>query len=478
LTSTNRTYNYLCIHGHFYQPARGNPISDEIGEEKDAAPFQNWNERITAESYRPNANVGNFERMSFDVGEALMKWMRVNDPDTYQRIIESNRVHVERHGIGNALARPFHHVILPLQRLRDKRTLLHWGRYSFHKRFGFEPLGLWLPEMAFDVETLQAVRAAGFTYTIISQGQVHDRVEGGPYWVDLENGERLAVFIRNDGLSNDLSFNISGVGGAGHWARSVLGSRRSGAAPLTLLAVGGETFGHHHLGEEQFLRWLLQSEASSVGYKVVTLNQYLLDNPPQDTISLKMFSSWSCQHGVARWVTGCDCTPGDNTWKAALRRALDNLSADVAELYQDAVRPFGINPWALRDSYIRVILEEMDASTYLQEMIGGLTTEAEKRIAGLLQAQTLLLRAYNSFTFFYESLDRAEPHYALANVTYAIQLAKDATGTDLGRRFRNELYIARSQRSGLNGQQLYDQVVAEYFPSSPPPTSEETIATA
>jgi alpha-amylase/alpha-mannosidase (GH57 family) len=457
----------LCIHGHFYQPARGNPITGEIGVEHDAAPYRNWNERVTAESYRPNALVGNFERMSFDVGEALMGWLEDYDAETYQRIIQSNRTHVEQHGIGNALARPYFHVILPLSRMRDKRTNLHWGRETFKHRFGFEPMGLWLPEMAFDMETLQAVRAAGFTYTILSQKQVVNSPEGGPYWVDLENGEQLAVFIRNDTLSDDLSFNIGNIGGAGHWARSVLGARTSRADKLTLIAVGGETFGHHHLGEEQFLKWLLQNEASAVGYKVITLNELLREKPPQETVTLKMFSSWSCPHGVARWVTGCPCTEGDSTWKGALRRALDNTSADLAELYQDAVRPFGLNPWVLRDSYIHVILGDQLPAAYLAEKLGTLTSEQEQRIHGLLEAQKYLLRAYNSFTFFYEDLDRPEPHYAIANAAYAIQLTRQATGADLGRRFRNELYIANSQRSHFNGAELYDRVMEEYF--APPP---------
>jgi len=207
----------------------------------------------------------------------------------------------------------------------------------------------------------------------------------------------------------------------------------------------------------------LQSEASRAGYKVVTLNEYLLENPPEESVQVKMFSSWSCLHGVSRWVTGCSCTPGDSTWKGALRRALDNLSGDLAELYQDTVRPYGINPWALRDGYIRVILNEMTASEYLSEMLPTLTSDSEKRILGLLQAQANLLRAYNSFTFFYEDLDRPESHYGVANAVYAIALAGEATGTDLGRRFRNELYLAYSGHSSMNGQQLYDQVTEEYL---------------
>jgi alpha-amylase/alpha-mannosidase (GH57 family) len=474
MTPRTYNYNYLCIHGHFYQPARGNPITTEIGDEESAAPYRNWNERVTAESYRPNAEVGNFERMSFDVGEALMRWLQDYDPATYTKIIDSNRHHVREHGVSNALARPYYHLVLPLSRLRDKRTMLHWGRHTFQYRFGAEPTGVWLPELAFDLETLQAVKAAGFTYTILSQSQVDGHLEGGPYWVDLENGEQLAVFVRNDSLSNDLSFNISGVGGAGHWARSVLGSRGTRGGRLTLIAVGGETFGHHHLGEEQFLKWLLEREASAVGYKVVTLNQYLRDNPPTDTITVRPFSSWSCPHGVARWVTGCGCTAGNSTWKGALRRALDNTSADLAELYQDVVRPFGVNPWALRDGFISVILGEVDGSTYTQEMLGTLTTEQEKRVIGLLEAQSNLLRAYNSFTFFYEDLDRAEAYYALSNAAYAIHLAKEATGSDLARRFRNELTLVQSNKSGLNGRALYDRAYEEYFAPKPPPDADST----
>ncbi|MBI2539198.1 MAG: hypothetical protein HYW04_05310, partial [Deltaproteobacteria bacterium] len=46
---------YICIHGHFYQPPREDPWLDKIEPQESAHPFHDWNERIAAECYAPNA---------------------------------------------------------------------------------------------------------------------------------------------------------------------------------------------------------------------------------------------------------------------------------------------------------------------------------------------------------------------------------------------------------------------------------------
>ena len=52
------TRGRLVVHAHFYQPFRVDPFTGHIPDDRSAAPFRNWNERITAECYRPIAELG------------------------------------------------------------------------------------------------------------------------------------------------------------------------------------------------------------------------------------------------------------------------------------------------------------------------------------------------------------------------------------------------------------------------------------
>jgi len=45
---------FVCIHCHFYQPPRENPWLEAVEAQDSAKPYHDWNERITAECYRPN----------------------------------------------------------------------------------------------------------------------------------------------------------------------------------------------------------------------------------------------------------------------------------------------------------------------------------------------------------------------------------------------------------------------------------------
>ncbi|HLF01651.1 MAG TPA: DUF3536 domain-containing protein [Anaerolineales bacterium] len=458
----------FCLHAHFYQPPRGNPFVDmfgldEVGQEPGAEPYHNWNEKVTAECYLPNAELGNFELMSFDVGATLLRWMEKNAPNTYRFILEADQKHATQHGVGNALATPAHSTILPLARKRDKVSQVYWGMAGFAHRYGRLPQGMWLPETAVDLETLQVFHNLGIKFTLLSEAQVDGPVEGaGPYWVKLPEGGQIAVYVRDDSLSNQLAFNIRTLGGAARWARNTLSPLAKDGRRLTLLAVEGETFGHHHSGEEHFLHWLLSFEANAVNQTVTTLERDLRDNPPQAEITIKEYTSWSCPHGLGRYAAGCDCTPGASNWKGALRRALDNLSNNLDTHYLNAVETFELDPLKLRNDYVQVTLGQTSVAELLAAH--GITKAVEDtigRIGLLLAAAYFRQRMYTASTFKYEDLSRPEPRYAIANGLQAIRLTQKATGVDLLPAFRRDIAQAVSNKSGQTGAQILDALLAE-----------------
>ena len=156
----------LIIHGHFYQPPRENPWTGEVEQEIGASPYHDWNERIYAECYRPNAFaqiagseksplvVNNYEKISFNFGPTLLSWLERHHPETYQKILDADKKSAPgRGGHGNAIAQAYGHAILPLCNDRDRLTQVRWGVADFLHRFGRNPESLWLPETACDLDS-------------------------------------------------------------------------------------------------------------------------------------------------------------------------------------------------------------------------------------------------------------------------------------------------------------------------------------
>ncbi|HNX48649.1 MAG TPA: hypothetical protein PKL08_00675, partial [Thermoanaerobaculaceae bacterium] len=176
---------YLCIHGHFYQPPRENPYFDAVEVQDSAYPYHDWNERVSAECYAPNATarildgsgritniLNNYSRISFNFGPTLLAWMERYDAETYAAVLEADQLSRERFsGHGSALAQGYNHLIMPLAKRRDKVTQVLWGLADFRHRFGREAEGMWLPETAVNLETLSVLAEHGVRFTILAPHQ-------------------------------------------------------------------------------------------------------------------------------------------------------------------------------------------------------------------------------------------------------------------------------------------------------------------
>lgn len=453
--------SFFCIHGHFYQPPRTDPFTRRVPREPDAAPYANWNERITAECYAPLAERRLFGRISFNLGATLARWLDEHAHAVYEQIVAQERLVYQADSVGNGLAQPVHHTILPLARRRDKICQVRWGIASFIHRFGHPPDGMWLPEMAVDLETLGVMATAGVRFTILSDQHVRgDLTDGaGPYRVRLPHKREIAVFVRDRPLSDALAFQMPAPSDADRWLSDHLEwrSRRGG---LILIATDGETFGHHHPQGVDVLDRLLAGARMFDCSPMVSLGKYLRDHPPHRKVEVVENTAWSCEHNLARWALGCPCTPGDGRWKAALRRALDNLTSELDEVYACETQRLGLAPWPLRDAYIAVVLGQTDGMAFLSgNGLSYLTTNQARRLLWLLEAQFYRQRMFASCTFFFEDLDRCEPRYAIANAIRALALTRYATGEDLTPGFRRDLRLAVSWRTGRTGADILDELL-------------------
>ena len=449
----------LCIHGHFYQPPRSDPFTGKIPRETSAEPYANWNERITAECYSPMAQAGHLKKISFNLGSTLARWLAQNAEETYKLIVSGEQAYHAAHGVGNGLAQPAHHTILPMARRRDKICQVRWGLASFAHRFGHQPAGMWLPEMAVDLETLEVLAAEGVRFVILSDEQVQGELVAGagPYRVRLRGSSDIGVFVRDQGLSNSLSFGMPAPDTIEEWLQQHLAPRQ-GDDELLLIATDGETFGHHNQQGVEVLTGILSASAN-VSLRLTTLELYLNQNPPQSDIAIVENTAWSCSHRLGRWVTGCDCTPGDGRWKGALRRALDNLACDLDTVFLKDTQRLGVAAWELRDAYIKVVLGETDGPSFLlSHDLGHLDSQDERRLLLLLEAQLYRQRMYASCTFFFDDLDRLEPRYAIANGLRALGVTKQATGDDLVSSFRRDLSVAVSGTTGKSGADVLEEL--------------------
>ena len=460
---------YLCLYGHFYQPPREDPFTGIIPVEPGATPFANYNEKITAECYRPNAEAGNFEALSYDLGPTLASWLENAHPDVYRQILAADYHHRMRYGVGNALAQGYNHTILPLANRRDKLTQILWGLSDFRHRYGHDAHGMWLAETAVDMECLDLLAQCGITYTVLAPWQASTPVDTThPYLVSLPGGRSITVFFYNGPLSGGVSFDWNTTSNADLFAASYLpghlvkSKSEAGEAQLVLIATDGELYGHHKPWRDKFLTHLVQSGAPGYGFEVCTLERYLQMYPATQEVELRVPSAWSCGHGVARWDTGCECTEGDSSWKGELRRALNNLAEHGDRLFERYAGEALRDPWAARNAYLDLrngwVTPESFWTEYGQEHHLPENTALVERTLLLLEAQYYQQYSFTSCGFFFEDLDRIEPRNDIAFARRSISLIWQALGIDLQPGFLHDLQNAKSWRTNVTGADLYRQL--------------------
>ena len=455
---------YVCIHGHFYQPPRENPWLETVEVQDAAAPFHDWNERITAECYAPNtaarrvddANrildvVNNFEKISFNVGPTLFAWLERQAPEVYRKILAADRASVAaRGGHGNAIAQVYNHMILPLASRRDKVTQVAWGLADFRARFGRDAEGLWLPETAVDTETLEVLAEAGVKFTILAPEQAAGEVDPSrPYRWRGPRGQELALFFYDGPVSRAIAFENLLEDGRRLAARllGVVDNTRD-RAQLVHVATDGESYGHHRRFGEMALAAAVQQLEAAGDVTLTNYGAFLAAHPPTREIEIQEGSSWSCPHGVERWRSDCGCRFRGDThqrWRGPLRDSLDWLRDEIDAFYESRAAIWLKDPWEARDEYIGVVLDRSPqrlVAFFGRHQRIALDPTARLEARRLLELQRNRLLMYTSCGWFFDELSAIEPVQILRYAAMALQYLADLGGPRLEEEFVRRLAAA------------------------------------
>jgi hypothetical protein len=472
------TRGRLVVHGHFYQPLRIDPFTGRLPTDPSAAPFDNWNARVSAECYRPNAERRNPGRMSWDLGPTLADWLETGDPKAYRGFIDGDRPADRDAAIplrrGNGMAQPFHHAIAALGSAADRRTEIRWGMRDFLLRFGRPAEGLWFPETAVDVASLRIAAEEGIRYTILAPWQAAGAGldTRHPYRVELGGGRSLVVAFYDAGLSSAVSFEPEATADADRFARERVAVRLAGPTdpaagpPLAVIATDGELYGHHQPFRELFLQRLIRpaEDQPDRGFDVVDLASAL---DPGDramaTARIHERTSWSCHHGVLRWSGECGCAP-DGRWKGPLRAALERLAAsiDTVTAARCARLPREPDPGAARDGYVDVVLGVQPRGSFAAHWLGdGAPVEDRRTLLRLMEAQRWRLAMFTSDGWFWDDPMRPETRQVLRMAARAARLVDGMSGTDLERRLVEDLTLLHSPQHGIDGSAIYRLALEE-----------------
>ncbi len=515
--------HYVCIHGHFYQPPRENPWLEAIERQESAHPYHDWNQRVTAECYAPNAAsrilderrriveiVNNYSEISFNFGPTLLSWMERNTRFTYEAILEADRVSQDRFdGHGSALAQAHGHIILPLANTRDKRTQIRWGIHDFEHRFGREPEGMWLPETAVDLESLDLMAEYGIDFTILAPHQAKavrplEEANGGddgagpsgpddeddegdpdedgwqdvtggnvdpsrPYLVRLPSGRTITVFFYDGPVSRAVAFEDLLSNGE-RLANRLLGvlPEEPDGTKLVHIATDGETYGHHHTHGEMALSYALERIRETPDVELTNYGQFLERHPPRHEARIVEDSSWSCPHGIERWRSDCGCSTGapegwNQAWRAPLRDALDWLRDVLVPGFETTAEDLLEDPWEARDDYSRILLDRSDESVdaFLEDhAVRELSDSDKTRALKLLELQRHAVLMYTSCGWFFADISGIETAQVLFYAGRAVQLAEELFGESLEEEFLTRLEPARSNLPAKeNGRRVYEESV-------------------
>jgi alpha-amylase/alpha-mannosidase (GH57 family) len=184
----------------------------------------------------------------------------------------------------------YYHPIFPLIPVEDWEDQLISGRQIMEEIFGRAPRGFWPPEMAFCMEMVPALAAAGYQYVLVDHPHVQARdgiLDVFKPYVARQAGRSIAVIPRNRDLSNAQESGMDPAWFAQEVRHKVAESPAPDAPRLATTWSDGENGNwFRQLHEESgffgvfFAPYMRRVQAGDIGVAPVSISEFLAAHPP------------------------------------------------------------------------------------------------------------------------------------------------------------------------------------------------------
>ena len=405
--------NPCCVlTGHFVSPVGHDPWTGLRHDYSSAENFQQqwvqWNRscfgansasRILNPEGRIRDIVNNYRSLNFSVAPDLLAELAASSPNVYRRLREADAHSLARWGHGNAMARPWQEVVLPLLPPDQAALQIDWGLAAFQHHFGRPAEGFCLPHDAVAPFVLDLLVERGLRFILLSPHQAEGLMPLGsgswhslgsspapgdrPFRIDRPEGS-IAVFFPDERLSRGLVQE--------HLLRDA--SLLDGVLRQSLQATGfinivtrGEVFGMEEPFADMCLAALWERLGGSSPVECTNYGAVLDGRPPKELVKLKKGedergSSADCVHGVGRWFRDCGCRSSatQQRWKDPLWTHMNRWSETLLAEVDRCVTDLGLSPETFRKETPSFLLKAVAPREWARNLLGKADKEAEDRL--------------------------------------------------------------------------------------------------
>jgi predicted glycosyl hydrolase (DUF1957 family) len=202
--------------------------------------------QIVKESYQPLFDViasNPDTKVTYNINGSLIELLDLYDENFLLGTIRSLVVNKQIDLIGSSC----YHAILPLIPQEEITRQIKLNEDIFDKILGegiYKPKGFWLPEMAYEYGVVEPLMAEKFEWTVISSVATPEEDLPDNYIPYVK--PTFKIYFRNDLLSNLISFKNPTVD---EFYQELKGEKNPEDEDYyVILAMDGETFGHHIKG--------------------------------------------------------------------------------------------------------------------------------------------------------------------------------------------------------------------------------------